>query len=70
MRLSTRYIVASRNREHHIVHTTACPECGAEIGRPCYWTGRLLHPHGDRLAVHGARRKAWQLAGNPKTDHS
>jgi hypothetical protein len=61
---------ASRNREHHIIHTIPCPECGSKVGEPCYWTGKLEQSHGNRLAVHGARRKAWQAAGNPKTERN
>lgn len=59
---------ASRNREHHIIWTTACPTCGSAVGQPCTWTGRLELQHGDRLAVHSERKAAWQQAGNPKVE--
>lgn len=56
------------NRERHIIHTVACPDCGASIGQSCRWTGAFRLTHGSRLAVHGLRKEAWQRLGNPRVE--
>ncbi|MDZ4391176.1 MAG: hypothetical protein U0974_15745 [Gemmatimonadales bacterium] len=52
----------SRSREHQVIHTTACPVCGAAVGARCrpLSAGDQIIVDQRRLFVHGDRRQRWQ----------
>ena len=48
-------------RERKVLNAVECPECGEPVGQPCRaLTAADAATFAGRVAVHGARRAAWQ----------